>query len=107
MLKAPKKIGNSYFRTSSKHKLNGAHILSSIFAAQNQIDMKKILPFIGLMFLTINTLAQEKAKESRVKVSGFANYSLFYDTRENIAAGDGLFVLYPKPENRVNELPST
>jgi len=62
------------------------------------LNVKKtiILLFIGLYTFMLN--AQDD-KKPRVEFSGFLKYDLWYDTRKNVEAIDGLVLLYPKNED--------
>lgn len=58
--------------------------------------MRRIVLLIGVILLTYNLFSQESIKEPWVKIGGFVNYNLFYDSRESVSAVDGLFLFYPK-----------
>lgn len=64
--------------------------------------MKKTILLFGTILLVFSLFAQNESKLPKVKVGGFVNYNMFYDSRENVAAVDGLFLLYPKNETLEN-----
>ncbi len=63
--------------------------------------MKKPVLISMAILLSFTLFAQDTSDKPRIKVGGFVNYNMFYDTRENVAAVDGLFLFYPK--NKVME----
>jgi hypothetical protein len=60
--------------------------------------MKKNILFSIVILLSFSLFAQETSNKPMIKVGGFVNYNMFYDSRENVAAVDGLFLFYPKNE---------
>ncbi len=67
---------------------------------------KIILTFISIIFalsaVTSQTNIEPEAKPVEVKWSGFLMNNLFFDTRKNVDALDGLLVLFPMPKNMAN-----
>jgi len=68
--------------------------------------MKKIfllaLAFTTLYSINVNAQAKEEKKEKskiNLKVSGFVNSQMMYDTRKNVEAREGMLILYPLNEN--------
>jgi hypothetical protein len=61
--------------------------------------MKKSLLFVSVftILLGISTKGQEK-EEFSIKFGGYVNYSLIYDSRQNVALRENHFTVYPKPE---------
>ncbi len=64
----------------------------------NQKVMKRGMLLFVVILLTVSLFSQEEKNKLKIKVSGFVNYNMFYDSRENVAAVDGLFLFYPKNE---------
>lgn len=63
-------------------------------SAQNQQESKKNSDSLAI----IQTKTAEASKESSVKVNfyGFIRHDAFYDTRQNIGAGENIVPLYPR-----------
>ena len=65
--------------------------------------MRKILLLPMAVMITISALAQDKTekpeKPVEVKISGFIMDNLFFDTRKNVDACDGMVLLYPMPKS--------
>lgn len=61
--------------------------------------MKRIFALFVALFLVLSLSAQEK-KDSPIDISfsGFLRTDVWYDTREQVEALEGLFMLYPKNE---------
>ncbi len=57
-----------------------------------------------VLFLSVTYFGQAQSTDHKkwVKVGGFVNYNLFYDSRQTVAAVDGLFLLYPENEEIIN-----
>lgn len=79
--------------------------------------MKKMTRFIliGLIGMSSFCLGQEKEGDFSLKFGGYINYSVIYDSRQNVALRENHFMVYPKPEiikngediNKVSTLQST
>ena len=57
------------------------------------MNLKKLLPLFLISFSTF-LIAQEPIK---IKIYGFVRNDLYYNSRQNVEAIDGLFHLFPKP----------
>jgi len=64
--------------------------------------MKKIGILLASTLLALSLFAQEKTEKPSIKLGGFIDYSMFFDSRETVSAIDGIFLLYPKNENIVD-----
>lgn len=66
---------------------------------------KTLLTIIGMAFM-LNAFSQviiePASKPVEVKWSGFLMNNIFYDSRKNVDALDGLLVLFPMPQDTVN-----
>jgi hypothetical protein len=64
--------------------------------------MRKILILTVATMVTMNLMAQDSTKLAEkpvdVKISGFIMNNMFFDTRRNVDAIDGMVLLYPLPE---------
>lgn len=61
--------------------------------------MKKLFLFILLCSITFSALAQSAEESSwGLKWSGYVNFTGIFDSRQTVAAREGHFFLYPKPE---------
>jgi hypothetical protein len=67
--------------------------------------MRKLLLFSVIIISTMSVFAQnteqvvKPEKPVEVKISGFINNNLFYDTRKNLDALDGMVLLFPLPKS--------
>jgi hypothetical protein len=78
--------------------------------------MKKLSSLAIVINITIAALSQNNTtqteKPTEVKLSGFIMNNLFYDTRKNVDALDGMALLFPLPESidsigeDLNEIPN-
>lgn len=64
--------------------------------------MKNILIFAAVIILTMPVVAQDSVKKEpekpvEVKISGFIMNNLFFDSRKNLDALDGMALLFPLP----------
>ncbi len=64
----------------------------------------KVRSFLIVLIITFvwKLQAQEDNQNKWVELSGFVNYNVFYDSRENVAAVDGLFLLFPQDNETIN-----
>jgi hypothetical protein len=78
--------------------------------------MRKLLPIFLALILSITAFAQESPakteKPVEIKISGFIMNNLFFDTRKNLDALDGMALLFPLPASDngigddLNEVPN-
>ena len=62
--------------------------------------MKRNIIISLALIITLGANAQDEKKESQfgVKLSGYVKNDFFWDSRQTVAAREGHFLLWPKPE---------